>query len=478
MAYWQSKPKQSHKTGVNTIPLALDGGLNKDGTIFNIAPNEAWDCKNTSNKIKGALSLNSKPKEIGTFQPLVKDVGIGKNRYIHTVHSNGLWQMKEITNLDGVTLPATFHFATLTIKSDAPTTGGKFIDFQVGDEYYTILATTSGVWAFKYSSGTVIELVDAPKTDMYAVDDYRLYALKGNTLYASDTNSMTDWNVSVPLTGAKSNGTAIVAYDDKVYCFTDRTMHVLYGDDENNYTLSEPLEFGCANRNSLTAYRGSLYFFNNNGLFKYNSGEGIVELSKKIKPIIDNRISLYALTLVASRIYIFDNKLYLKLGYTFILDLDIMTWSYVNNISNYLFVINGQNNGDIFMQIRSSNSIESYFDLINNTVYDTTTEWYHVTPMRFAGFNKHTVTRIPVLFDLPNYSTMKVQINTNVNMPTWVDLHTFTPSLNTQYSEVQNQLIHIPMNLLNNVDYYQLKFSGTGDFIIYYIGDDGRVITR
>ena len=68
---------------------------------------------------------------------------------------------------------------------------------------------------------------------------------------------------------------------------------------------------------------------------------------------------------------------------------------------------------------------------------------------------------------MPIGSTLKLAFNTNPNTPAWKDIYTFIPS-----SNVQRVVVDIPMTDLNNVDWYQLKLSGTGPCIVHYMGTD------
>lgn len=455
MPLWPSKPKQSHKSGVNTTPIALDGGVNKDGTIFNIGQNQAWDCLNTSSDIKGALTLEKAPYQIDFFDPVHEIQASGVSRSLLHVVTNGVW--KSAINIDS-------YLTWSNRKTDVPLTAkGSIIDFQGDGVLYTILASNDGVWS--WDGTTVTELVNAPKTDLYAVDDYRLYALMDNNIYASAPNDPTTWPTKISLVGALGDSTAILSHKDKIYCFTTGSVHILYGDDEGNFDLSGSYPYGCISSKAATIYKDDIYFVSADGLYKYNGYEGFVNISKAINsyivPMIEGVYKLYCI----------EDKLYMQVNsQKFMLHLDEpMKWHKISNKNLSVYMMYA---GDLFGNMALGVAEDGVY-YCNNKNANTTAAWQHTTPMRFIGFNKQTISSMPILFYLPINSTMKLEYNTNPNTPSWQELYTFTAN-----ATVQNQLIYIPMDKLNNVDMYQLKLSGTGDFVLYYIGDDGRVKIR
>lgn len=471
MALWPNKPRTQVKTGVNSEPQTLDGGVNKDGNIFNIKSNESWDCLNTSSRIKGALTLNKSPYKYEELSPYTNEIQATciRDNELHMV-SKGIWKYYNLSS--GI---------WTTIKDDVDTTYGTMLNFQTGTTLYTIFANDYCVYS--YDGTTVTAISAAPKTYLYTVDDYRLYALKGNVLYISAINDLTIWSETIPLVGATSESTAIIAANDKVYCFTKLSLHILYGDDSDNYSLSESQPVGCSWHNGVIAHNGRLYIANDFGFFSYSDGEGLTNLGKKLNkkfPITTNVVNDDAICIIE-----FNNTIYIAVYDSYVasntriysLNLDTMVWNVSSNqMGDTQFIV--YNDDSLLSSYSEFNptcllGISKNGIYVINTITDTTTAWYWITPMKFMGFNKQIISRIPILFDLPIGSTMKLQYNTNSHTASWVDLCTFAPNSNTQ-----NQLIYVPMSVLNNVDMYQLKLSGTGDFVIYYMGVDERVRVR
>lgn len=454
---WSTKPKTQLKTGSNIVPISLDGGINREDSIFNLNPSEAWDSYNVISKEKGSIELFKAPITLESFTFNIRSYGICRNnKTIHLLVDN-TWRY--------ATYNVTTNSLTWTnIKTDCILAGlysTTFIDFQADGVLYTILANKHEVLA--WDGTTVTTLTDAPKTPMYTVDDYRLYALKDNVLYFSEKGDITDWSWGgTPLTGSKGRSTAITTCSDKVFCFTDQTLHILYGDDENNFSLSEIINYGCLSHLAVRVRDNDVYFLGYNGLYRYASG-AIENLSRKLK-LSSFRYS----TWYDYRLCVFQDYIYFKSFETYVLDTNTWKWFSSFALVDSLDYIVNDYRGEMLLSI-NTNSIKH----VNHSNADTITPWHHITGMRFEAFNKQTVGPLKVLYKLPTGSTMKVAYNTNPDNPTWTDIYTFgnTPS-------TQPVTVDIPLTMLNNVDFYNLKFYGTGDFKIYSIGEDKRLHVR
>lgn len=479
MAYIKNKPRHSYKTGVNTVPLALDGGVNRDGTVFNIAKNEAWDCRNTSCK-NGALTvkegdtevftkLSDEGESISTFPCSMSIGSAGLNNHldviIYSPDDIGIYKRVKYRpgygiDVSGFPSPLDYNIVSSTL-------------FKTETEKYTIYALTDGD-IFETHGSTFNILVDAPSTLLYTVDDYRLYALKYNTLYCCDPTDVTNWTTGdsdqILISDMIGLGTALIAFNDVVVAFSDQTMHFFYGDDTSNFSQGQSLPHGCVGLNALAKTEDTLYFLDFGKLKMYRGGV-VTDISEKIsywlKDMNTTKIGDYHMAVVG----INDRYVYLSIPYgestannmTFEYDTKTGIWQVWDEGFSHFVKF-----GNKFYGAKTTGIYE-----IGNATTLSTTSWYHETPMEFVGFNKQILTSLPILVDLPIGSTLKLAYNTNANVPSWTDLFTFTPNAN-----VQNQLIYVPLSVLNNVDYYQLKFYGTGPCSIHYVGDDGRVRVR
>lgn len=490
MALWQSKPKVQVKTGNNSEPITLDGGLNRHGTIFNIGKNEAWDCINTTSKVNGALSVRpadtDKITKIPDGTSQFSDVHgiLGINSYVINYEpSAGVAIINLLVNdPDNPTQYYVLRWnppSNMFWSKSYPLTSDKestIITLQTGTDEYTIVCNTQGVYETHDGDEELPQgynqISNAPKTHIYTVDDNRLFALEGNKLSWCDPTDITNWTTgesgNITITEMRGEGSALITMNDAVYCFSGRSLHILYGDDTGNYALSNTIDVGCVGFRALAKYNDSIYFLDYDGLKVYSNGV-INSISDKISYWIKN--PLYSNLLSKAAMAINEDYLYLSLrsstpNMDITVELNLKTgvfnlWDEAYNAftksGKILYGVKAKGTGLVEIGTKTNHS----------------KEWYYETPMKFLGFNKQIVSSIPIVVDLPIGSTLKLAFNTNPNTPSWKDIYTFISS-----SNVQRVVVDIPMTDLNNVDWYQLKLSGTGPCIVHYMGTDERVRIR
>ncbi len=102
----------------------------------------------------------------------------------------------------------------------------------------------------------------------------------------------------------------------------------------------------------------------------------------------------------------------------------------------------------------------------------TVITWEHstgiidVSPIK----NLKYVTDIWAVVDLPVSSTLVLSYSTTVDNSDFQTLFTFTAN-----ADEQNTRIRIPTTILQRLNWYRLKFSGTGPCTIHYLELHGRV---
>lgn len=485
MAYIKIQPRTQIKTGRDIAPITLDGGANRDGTIFNIGKNEAWDCLNTTSRVNGALSV--KPADTSKVTNLYGGTNPFSNATLGMLGINSYTTSgdSDIINILCKSPDETTKYVLIKWN---PIIGGMYALYSVtpllkfsestiiyiktDTSDYIIICNDDGVYE-THDDGTTFTLIaNAPKTPIYCYDDNRLFALKGNKLSWCDPFDITNWTTgdsgNVTITEMRGNGTAIVTMNDAVYCFSNKTMHILYGDDTGDYKLISNFDHGCVSFRAIAAKDNSIYFLDFDGLKVYNSGQVNI-ISDKISYWLKKMYISFGT--VDAVIAINDNYLYLTVRLrensvnftvTFELNLDTGVWNKWDESYIGFTKVNNKFYGLKYTGL---------YEIGTNNTHSTS--WHHETPMNFAGFNKQTISSLPILLDLPVGSTLKLAYNLNANAPSWNDLYTFTPNVN-----VQSQLIHVPMNELNNVEYYQLKLYGTGPCTVHYMGEDKRVRIR
>ncbi|MBQ2274442.1 MAG: hypothetical protein II334_03130, partial [Clostridia bacterium] len=107
----------------------------------------------------------------------------------------------------------------------------------------------------------------------------RLFAFKGEKLYASVKGSCTDFTEGVDnlpisagwqtVTSDKSGFTSIASFDGKVVAFTDKSMMTVKGVDLP-FSISYVGAYGCKSPSSIAIYGGQMYFSSHSGILAYN----------------------------------------------------------------------------------------------------------------------------------------------------------------------------------------------------------------
>ena len=482
MSYIKKQPRTQIKTGRDIAPITLDGGVNRYGTIFNIAPNEAWDCRNTTSKIPGVLSVRPIDTEKltklpdGPVQFSYSNGILGLNSY--TINA-GTVAGTDIVNLliNNPNNPTKYYVVRwnpalgVVGSKSYPLTADRestIISLQTDEDDYTIVCNTQGVYETHGGDYTLIDA--APKTNLYTVDDYRLFALRRNVLSWCNPEDITDWSTGDAgqqiITDMKGTGTAIITLKDAVIAFSGKSMHILYGDDTGNYVMGDVIDHGCVGFRALAKTDNAVYFLDYDGLKVYSNG--VVDIvSNKINYWIERAnmdiIYVSAMAINGDYLYLSIPSINSALNnLTFELNLKTGVFNLWNEAYKAFTKV-----GNKFYGAQYTGFVEI------GTKTSHSEEWYHETPMRRSQFNPQTVSQIPVLVDLPQGSTLKLAYNVNDKTPSWVDLYTFTPK-----AQSQEVFIDIPMTILNNAAMYQLKFYGTGPCVIHEIGSDGRVMIR
>ncbi len=366
------------------------------------------------------------------------------------------------------------------IKTGLTASAGKFLEFNTQVKRYTILV--NGTDRYAYDGTTVTTLTDAPATNLYTVDDYRLYALIGTELKCSALGSITDWTTaddadSLTLVSAKGTGTALTSYNDVVIAWTEQSMHVLYGNDPYDFYINDPIDGGCISDRSVIEHRGKLYFLDF-GAYKVYTGGKPIEMSQKIKTYLDDINLTYKSKCVAGKQ---GKYIYLSIPYgssatennlTLEYDTELDVWhphsvgySDFVTIGEHLY---GTDSAEIIWEVNSGT------DDGNGTEEGTPIAWSHITGAWNNGTSKRKViSELYMTLDLPIGSTFLIHYSTTVDADDFTLLYTATPS-----ATEQNLRVQIPTSILQNIDWYRLKFSGTGPFELFFLEEHSRVKSR
>lgn len=436
-------------------PVYLGGGINTYGTPFNVAEGQARDSCNISTRMFPALSV--RPGISAAFAAITAPNALGRrdNQHPH-VQDGTAWK-----RWDGS--------AWQNVQAGLTSATGKFVEFATGTTLYTILA--NGTDVYSWDGTTAASMTNAPQTKLYAAHKGRLYALKDKELKFSALNIINDWATvndagSISITRAKGDGTAITEYDDHVVIWTAQSMHELYGTYPGNYQLLDVSEDGCISDRSVIEHGGILYFMDYGEIKSYSGSKPIV-ISHAVKKFLDRINLTYKDKICAGK----NGKyLYWAIPYgtatsnNLVLEYDtelklwnVHTWA----IAQFVTI------GEKFYGVSTTGTI---YDMDSGvTDGGTAIQWYWVS----GALNKNTLRlktlgSIPIVYDLPVGSTMELWVSKSVDVDDFVKVHTFVASVNEQRADIYTDMIE-------NVNWFRLKFAGAGPATVYYIGEDIRL---
>ena len=429
-------------------PIRLGDGENTFYTPFEIEQSESSYSRNTCNKNYPALSVRKGMAH--SFLPLTKPNAMSGD-FIVDGTAWKKWNGSSYNNIATV--------------SDLK---GSFTYFNTELDNYVILM--NGTDKKAYNGSTVIDLTNAPDTPYYAVDDFRLYAVKGRTLYFSQLGNIEDWtDGTITITDAEGDGTAISTYSDITIAWTEQSMHVLYGNDEDDFFLNAAMPFGNVSQKATIECNGKLYFLDHNAVMAYTGGRP-KKVSDKVDKYIKN-ITDGSLAVAGKQ----NQYLYLSIPYENAEN--NITLEYDTNMEKWYVIDKG------FVEF--TNIGEKLYGIdINGQPWELNTgtddngsaiSWEYITGVWNFGTlsQKKDISDIYVLLDLPTGSTLTLSYSPSVNGDSFTTLKTFTSSENEQTTRVQ-----IPTSEFHGVDYFRLKFSGSGQCTIHYIEPTYRVRKR
>lgn len=464
MAQWAGVSGKQ-KASNNTQPVYLNGGLNRSGSVFDIGPNEAYDMNNMGNFKDNVLSVRpGKTNLVDSFNNLFRAGQYGNEIHFTELKADG---SKRWYYHNGTTVVDLYDINALGI-------GGTFLEFNTDSKH--LLYFGPGGAAVCDSSHNVSAISAAPLTSFVTVDDYRVYALIGNTLKCSDEGSFTNWDPgvyegadSIPITSMVGTGTAICTHKDTVICWSDQTMHVLYGNDPYDFEFSESKPHGCISQESIVQLDGT-YFMDYGEFKRYVSGDSPQVVSDKIKPWLEgiNLNQRHKIVTGKQGKYIYLSIPYQDSGANVTFEYNTKTGNWYKLNEGYVdFVTIGESlyglKGDRIVKLNTGTTN------LGNAI-----EYSYVTGMFNNGFNKQALSSIPMIINKPTGTTFSISINTKINAPEFEYLYSVSGK-----TELQNVKINIPMHLYQDVDWYQLKFEGTGHGVeVYMVDIDKRIKLR
>jgi hypothetical protein len=467
MAYFRNGIRnQRHKQPL----IAIGDGENTFYNALNIKPSEASYSRNTTSKNYPAMSVrNGRTKSFATDTSAIstpKGLGQRNDTYPH-VQDGATWK-----RWDGA---AWQTVATLESLSS------KFLEFNTDSKRYTINAqnSTSTNKAKMWDGSSVTILTDAPQTRLMTVDDYRIFAVKDSVLYWSDISDPANWTTgdssAEPITSMIGVGSAIATFNDQVIVWSNQTMHILMGNDTEDFQFSNNgISSGCISDRTVLVDNGTLYYLDF-GQFNAYTGGYPVEISQKVRAYLEAIPYAYRELCCAGKK---GKYIYLSIPYGAVTANNI-TLQYDTLRGNWYVhdygVDHFTNIGEDLYAIDASGFIWKVDDSTATTDSSTAITWSHITGawLEEELRAKKVISDIYILCDLPSGSTLNVAYSETIDNNDFTSLYDISSD-----SDEQNVRVQIPTSQLYGVDYYRLKFSGSGPCTIHYIDVYLRVKAR
>jgi hypothetical protein len=453
MAYFTRKlPSEKAET------ITLGDGVNTFDTVYTISKSQAVDSRNVSSRHYPALSTRG--GVVSSFSALTTPNG--------ATARNGA----DLHVVDGTTWKRWSSGSFTNVATGLTNALANFVEFKQATTNYTIMF--NGTDKKAYNGSTVTDITQAVATRLICVDDNRLYTLKNAEVKCSALYDPFDFTTvfdshNIRISAMEGTETALVGYEGTKIAFSDKTMHIIMGDDFRNFQVMDPIKAGCVSQRSIAECNGILYFMDY-GKYKIFSGGFPSDVSQKVKKYLENINYAVKEKIVAG---VQGKYIYLSIPYGGSATANNMTLEYDTELNNWYPMstgyVNFVNIGEDLYGVKADGNIEK-MNSGNNAL-----EWYHETgvlsptPIR----PNKTLSDMWLEIELPSGSTMKVQYNVSVEGGTWTDLYNFVTN-----SSAQKARVKVPSNVLANQQRYRLRFAGTGTAKIHFLETYERVKGR
>ena len=437
-------------------PIRLGGGENTFGSPFEIQQSESRESRNVSSRLVPALSVRPGRADSGIEVTTPNILGQRNNQYIH-VQDGTTWKYWDGDEFQ-------------TVQGNLTSATGKFVDFSTGTTRYTILA--NGADVYSWDGTTATKLTNAPASKLITAHKGRLYMARDNDIMFCGLNKIDDWSTandagSIDVTRAYGPITALTEFRDFVTAFTEYSMHVLYGTGPTNYNLADvSSEDGCISDKSVVENGGVLYWMDHGWIKAYN-GAGLPEkISDKVSMYLEGITDKTKITAGKSGKYVYWSIPYKSEENNIILEYDTMLGTWYPHTGN---IIDFVNIGDTLYGMDSAGKLWKMYTGTDDG--ETPIEWYHITgPWFYNTLRKKALSNLWVSVDLPTGSTLTISASETVDNDDFELLYTFTAS-----SDEKNVRVQLPISKLHRVDWFRLKFAGTGPCTIHFVEPRLRV---
>ena len=398
----------------------------------------------------------------------------------------GTYNGQYLMAIDGANLryyPSSTHYVTLSTA--LASAQSRILEFNRAADRLAFITDGTNRFIWNGSTGSVLSNTSqAPATNLYTVDDFRLYALDGSIVKYSAAGDPTDWTTvddagQEVITGMIGTGTAIATYNDMVISWSDQSMHILDGNSPDDFVLRDPIPIGNVSDRGTIQHASNtgnvLYWLDYNRIMAFTGGFPY-EIGQAIQRYLDG-INYGLKSIICAgkyRKYIFwsipfgdsattNNK-------TIEYDTEFKTW----NIWDF-GILDFVNIGENLYGVDAS----GYIWQLNNGTDDNgaSITWEAITGIysHLPARSRKTLSNIYAIVDLPVGSSLTLSYSTEVDGSStgFTALKTFTASAYEQNTRVQ-----IPTNQLQRIDWYRLKMSGSGACTVHLLEPYLRINRR
>jgi hypothetical protein len=472
LAYWGKRRLSGTKSKPEIFRFGK--GVNTDVNGFEIDTDEATSSLNTTSQDYPALSTR-KGFELSALVIFTGSEDLNGQISIEGTIFHFCY---------GTTWKKVFPSLT-TLSTGLNDSEATFLEFTTASTKYVILFNAVDKKYYDGSSVSDIADVNCPATNIITSNDSRIFALKESTLYVSDIGDITNWTTGdadkIELVSMVGDGTALTVYNDVIIAWSDYTMHMVLGKTKDTFTVTEALNVGCTSKNSIVKHyqTGTLFWINNDkmmgftGAFPFEVGD---KIEKYLQEIPYSRRGKVCAGQSGQYIYISipygsgatENNLTIEY------DVDRRTFypwdfgfkslfEYNNGVSVELYGLD--NDGNIYILNKGT------VDYLDNLSTAVAIDWEHTTGVNelMPLKNLKTISNMYAVIDLPSGSTLTLSYSTTVDNDDFSTLWTFTAD-----SDEQNTRIRIPTTKLQNINWYRLKWSGSGPCKVHYLEVHGR----
>ncbi len=459
MALWKKVEKKS-KPVVNNYAA----GLNLSAPSLAVEDNELIDSYNMcSDDMPAIRTRNDRETYISTGLSNLNGMGKRNDEQLHVVEGN-TWKYWGGTSWTNLT----------TTLSD---TEARFTEYNRQADKLTVMwnSTQAKMWDGA-STVTNFTSTAVPRTRYVVAHQLRLFALEGNVLNYSAGMLPDDWTTIeasgyVVMVNAQGNGKGITSYGDHVIVFFENSIHELHGGAPENFTpVDITLATGCVSDKTIAEVKGKLLFLAKDGVHIY-AGSVPRKVSRKVDRLIEGINWDYEDLCCAG---VKHDKYYLSIPYqstslnkVLVYDITKDTWHTESGGFKFFTNINKKLYG-------ATDSAIVDMATTGKTGYDDTTaiDWHFETkPYNdMSVASKHTVNQIFTLTEGCTDATMKIDYSTNVHSTAFSSLVSST----LMTVEPSRTKTYLHTNVLQDVENYRLKFSGSGHAKVHLLQKNMR----